>query len=296
MGLMRRDGSRVEDPVGVGAGRTAPRVSAGARSDKESKLYVQPAELARKLVKELEDHKVSRPTGALACNHYTVFLCPEDYRRLRAREDEIVASLERHLDKHIQAKKYETPGDVVVAIEVDPDLETGYFGIFAERVGPAPIERKEPATSVMAAAPSAAVIMPRKSAPAATSRPSTAITRPAPAGSASTGGTTMVVRPEEAAQLDLARHVMVLKVGNRVREFTQGRIIVGRGRDVDFRVDDPNVSRRHAAVYWEDGDMMVEDLDSTNGTLLNGYPVTNAVLHPGDVLAMGDCRITVETR
>jgi pSer/pThr/pTyr-binding forkhead associated (FHA) protein len=61
-------------------------------------------------------------------------------------------------------------------------------------------------------------------------------------------------------------------------------------------VDDPNVSRRHAAIYWAEGRVVVEDLGSTNGTMVNGYPVTNTVLRPNDVVAIGDCRITVETR
>jgi pSer/pThr/pTyr-binding forkhead associated (FHA) protein len=81
-----------------------------------------------------------------------------------------------------------------------------------------------------------------------------------------------------------------------MREFNQGRVVVGRARDADFRVDDPNVSRRHAAFFWEDGRIMVQDLESTNGTMVNGYPVSTTVLRPSDVVVIGDCRITVETR
>jgi pSer/pThr/pTyr-binding forkhead associated (FHA) protein len=65
---------------------------------------------------------------------------------------------------------------------------------------------------------------------------------------------------------------------------------------VDFRVDDPNVSRRHAAIFWDEGRIVVQDLDSTNGTMVNGYPVTSTVLKPNDVVVIGDCRISVETR
>jgi len=41
---------------------------------------------------------------------------------------------------------------------------------------------------------------------------------------------------------------------------------------------------------------MIEDLGSTNGTMVNGYPVTTTVVRPGDVVVIGDCRITVEAR
>ena len=76
------------------------------------------------------------------------------------------------------------------------------------------------------------------------------------------------------------REAIVIRAGNRVREFTRSRVILGRARDVDFQLDDPNVSRRHAALYWSEGRVMVEDLDSTNGTMVNGYPISSTVLRP----------------
>ena len=257
MGLMRRVKSR-EANAGVGPTSDSPSDSPNVRSDKAAKLHVQPAELARKLVKEMEDHKVSRLAHVSVRNRYTVYLCPADYERLREREEQIVAKLENHLSKHARVKEYEVLGDIDVTIVVDVDLEPGRFGILAERADLARPDRPVP-------------VMP-------------------PSAS------TKIIPPSEAAQLGLARQTIVLKAGERVREFNQGRVIVGRARDVDFRVDDPNVSRRHAAIYWADGSVVVEDLGSTNGTMVNGYPVKNTVLRPNDVVAIGDCRITVETR
>jgi hypothetical protein len=226
--------------------------------DKAAKLHVQPGELARKLVREMEDHKVSRLAHVSVRNRYTVYLCPADYERLRGREEQIVAKLEHHLSKHARAKAYEVLDDIAVAMVVDPDLRPGRFGILAERADPVGLDRAAPVTP------------PRAS--------------------------TTIIPPKEAAQLGLALQTIVLKAGEQVSEFNHGRVIVGRARDVDFRVDDPNVSRRHAAIYWADGRVVVEDLGSTNGTMVNGYPVTNTVLRPNDVVVIGDCRITVETR
>jgi pSer/pThr/pTyr-binding forkhead associated (FHA) protein len=73
-------------------------------------------------------------------------------------------------------------------------------------------------------------------------------------------------------------------------------VIVGRARDVDFRINDPDVSRRHAAIFWSEGGVMIEDLGSTNGTMVNGYPVSSTLVRSGDVIVIGDCKITVETR
>jgi hypothetical protein len=258
MGLMRRVKSREANAAGVGPMNDSPSESPHVRSDKASKLHVQPAELARKLVKEMEDHKVPRLAHVSVCNRYTVYLCPADYERLREREGQIVAKLEHHLSKHARVKEYEVLGDIKVAIVVDADLKAGRFGILTERADQARADSPVP-------------VMP-------------------PSAS------TKIIPPREAAQLDLAHETIVLKAGERVREFNYGRVIVGRARDVDFRVDDPNVSRRHAAIYWADGRVVVEDLGSTNGTMVNGYPVKNTVLHPNDVVVIGDCRITVETR
>jgi pSer/pThr/pTyr-binding forkhead associated (FHA) protein len=83
-------------------------------------------------------------------------------------------------------------------------------------------------------------------------------------------------------------------VGDQVSEFRQGRVIIGRSKESDLRVNDSNVSRKHAAVYWNNGRIMIDDLGSTNGTMVNGYPVTRTMLRPTDIVAIGDSRLMVE--
>jgi hypothetical protein len=285
---------------------------AGEHGRKGPELYVQPAELARKLVKEMEDHKVSRASQVSVRNRYTVFLCPEDYDRIRDHEDSLLVKLERHLAKHVRSKKYDLPGDLSVAIVGDTDLKLGHFGILAERNTPGLAEqelssrvRQDPPARRRESAPSRV----REIAPATASgdppvratrqrlvrtKPVRAATDRAAGGSG--GGVTAIIAPEDAEKLDLAWQTLVLRAGNREREFTQGRVIVGRARDADFQIDDPNVSRRHAAIFWSNGSVMIEDLDSTNGTMVNGYPVSSTAIRPGDVVVIGECRITVETR
>jgi pSer/pThr/pTyr-binding forkhead associated (FHA) protein len=160
---------------------------------------------------------------------------------------------------------------------LDPDLELGYFGILAQRVYP---QQEAPAAPVPAAAPTEALAYVPASAPAD-------LKLPAP---------TEVIAAGEAEQLGLARRVIVVRAGEVVREFSQSRVVLGRGREADFRIDDPNVSRMHAALYWHEGRLMLDDLRSTNGTMVNGYPVTSTVLRPRDVIAIGESRITVEAK
>ena len=70
--------------------------------------------------------------------------------------------------------------------------------------------------------------------------------------------------------------------------------MIGRSRDCDIPVDDPNVSRRHAEIRHEDGAYWIEDLGSTNGVLVNGKRVERAKLEPEDEILLGTTVVRFE--
>src|ERR1700746_1475281 len=71
--------------------------------------------------------------------------------------------------------------------------------------------------------------------------------------------------------------------------------IVGRRHDCDLRIKSAEVSRRHCLLTFHDGCLRVEDLDSVNGTFLNGSRVVGKqVVRPGDYLEIGPARFLVE--
>ena len=63
--------------------------------------------------------------------------------------------------------------------------------------------------------------------------------------------------------------------------------VLGRGTVADVRLTDTGVSRRHAELNLEDGKVTIVDLQSTNGTTVNGRPIDKALLHDGDRLSLG---------
>jgi FHA domain len=71
-------------------------------------------------------------------------------------------------------------------------------------------------------------------------------------------------------------------------------LLVGRHLGCDIVLDDLSVSRRHARLRFRDGRWVLQDLESTNGTLVNRAPVVRCQLHPGDEVRVGAVRLLVD--
>lgn len=76
--------------------------------------------------------------------------------------------------------------------------------------------------------------------------------------------------------IDGARHPLV-----------KGRTVIGRGSDADITIADAGTSRRHVEILWDGERAMVRDLQSTNGTMLDGHKVAEAPLPPDSVVTIG---------
>lgn len=74
----------------------------------------------------------------------------------------------------------------------------------------------------------------------------------------------------------------------------QEELVIGRHHSCDVVMTDLTVSRRHARLVFRDGGWIVQDLESTNGTHLNGQRVGRCRLRPGDQLALGDQLLRVD--
>jgi len=71
------------------------------------------------------------------------------------------------------------------------------------------------------------------------------------------------------------------------------RIVIGRGRKADLALAEATISRAHAAIGFDADGFFIEDLESTNGTLVNGAAVCRQRLKNDDEIQMGKLRIAV---
>ena len=74
-----------------------------------------------------------------------------------------------------------------------------------------------------------------------------------------------------------------------------GQVLIGRSRACALPLTDPNASKEHLRIAWEDGDWVMTDLGSSRGTRVNGKPETRAVLRPFDRIAIGDTVMIFES-
>src|SRR5476649_1154409 len=80
----------------------------------------------------------------------------------------------------------------------------------------------------------------------------------------------------------------------RAHELSVDRTTIGRVEDNTFQIADPSVSSHHCEVHLRGGDIVIRDLNSTNGSFINGNKTEEGVLKPGQVLRLGQVELKLE--
>jgi hypothetical protein len=226
---------------------------------------VQPVELARKLAKEMDEHRSTSVSRIYVPNEYTIYLSPGDRGQFEGFENSLVSELEEYLSEHATRENYALVTPPRVLFETDEDLGVGEFGI-ATRM--AQYGRRDEEPAVEGVAPGATMVY----------KPRT--------------------QPTEAASLQdlgLEREVAVLRWNGERSVLDKRRSVLGRSRDVDVQIEDPNVSRRHAEIVQEGSVYWLVDLGSTNGTEVEGRRVQRARLADGSQFTIGETTVTFST-
>src|SRR5256714_5767497 len=118
---------------------------------------VQPVELARKLAKEMDDHRTVSVSRVYVPNEYTLYLAPADREQFSDYEQSLIDELQDYLAEHARREKYALLTSPGVLMETDEDLAIGEFGIatrLAQPEGKArdaaePLEQVEPGATMI---------------------------------------------------------------------------------------------------------------------------------------------------
>ncbi|WP_187369233.1 FhaA domain-containing protein [Baekduia soli] len=232
---------------------------------------VRPVELARKLAKEMDEHRTVSVSRTYVPNEYVVWLSPQDRERYEGVEASVIDELGAYLLEHARRERLVLVSRPQIEFRTDERLALGEFGIQARLVEPA-----GGASAGAAAAP------------------------PRPADM----GHTMVYSSSDRHQSALEevgsgagvarRHAVVVADGKRLVVPSSGALL-GRSRECDIVLDDSNVSRRHAQISPSGPGWLIQDLGSTNGVRVNGRRVDGPhPLESGDRVELGTVDIGFE--
>jgi hypothetical protein len=233
---------------------------------------VRPVELARKLAKEMDEHRTVSVSRTYVPNEYVVWLSPQDRERYEGVEQAVIDELGAYLLEHARRERLALVSRPQIEFRTDDRLALGEFGIQARLVQPA--------------APDAGAAAGGHEA------------RPAAMGH------TMVYSTSDRHQSALnevgsgagvaRRRAIVVANGKRLVVPAAGALI-GRSREADIVLDDSNVSRRHAEISPSGANWLIQDLGSTNGVRVNGRQVDGPhPLESGDRIELGTVSVTFE--
>jgi hypothetical protein len=214
------------------------------------KSELQPVEVASAIQREMDDRAAIVAQGrTLVPNDFVVEVAEDDYARLDVYADNLGIELATLAREYAKEQGYSFVGPVRMRFEGVRDLTTGTFRILSGVIRGTTVEDGE-------------------------------IRRPAsdlqsPAGALRGSPRLLVSGPDGGPS------------GQRTYQIGTPLVILGRGTDCDLRLVDPGVSRHHAEIRVEDGECVLVDLGSTNGTFVNGQPVRRVALADGTRVTLG---------
>ncbi len=223
------------------------------------KGVVHPVEILNAMQREAEAHKAILAGGrTLVPNRYVIDLSPYDHSRLAPYAAALAQELAQSQAEFIGEQAWTVYGDVIVEIERGDGLDTGMFRVTAEvytggEVAPVPQQSYD--------APPAYPPYDQQ-----------------PGGYQQHGHN--------------GRNVGLVSGDGRTYPLQMGSTVIGRGDQANLRLPDVGISRRHARLDYDGNQVVLTDLGSTNGTMVNGQRVSAVALNPGDMIQLGTTTLT----
>ena len=234
---------------------------------------VEPIELAAALKREIDNTaRILSRDRRLVPNHFTIELGPGDFERLNAYGRTLNTELANELRDHADIQRYTFSGPIEIELTQQDDLPTGKFRVVSATVGTP--QRRQPPVYEQQPYQQEPYVPP------------------------SDGQTVMHSTPPPQQPPRSGHPQVMLEVNGRRRPVNPPGVVLGRGTDADIQINDPGVSRRHAEIrLMPEGPggirVVLVDLGSTNGTLVNGRRSTEAELVDGSTVRIGNTTMTL---
>lgn len=229
---------------------------------------LQPVQLQRRIERAMEGERLTTSDRTLVPNRFVVHLHPADLEEFGEMSGSLASELADGALSFARAHRYTVVDRPRVDLLADPKVERADIHVVARFAEPV----------VGRAGHGPVVLAPEGDRPAGEPDPT---------------ATRVFSIPRPTAPRAVMR---VTDPDGRVRDVVlePGGLTIGRATDNDLVAVDGRVSRHHGRIVGRRGTLVYSDLGSTNGSRVNGVPVTEVVLGVGDRLEVGDTAIVVE--
>jgi hypothetical protein len=207
---------------------------------------LQPAEIARRIEREMTIQQIVSVDGPIAPNAFHVYVHPDDAGPLLGMRDRLIADLETWLESNADERGLRFVGSIRVDIGSDERVPRRSMRVSAAMIEDEPVPES--------------------------------------------------VAPEREPAVSYALDVWLRNGQHKTVALRDGFTIIGRAPAADLVLDDPSVSRYHARIEIHGRRVDVRDLDSTNGTRVNGRAVASSPLEAGDRIAFGSIEAHLSLR
>ena len=258
---------------------------------------IQPVDIAKKLFREMRNGKRVSVNSVFVPNNYTIYLNNDDLEALRPYITALTSEMLGYLKKKAKERKYTLVGSPVIVFQFEDHVDIGHIKVcgYYDETKKDLLAKKEDIEDVIEIKELHELREKNQKTSQEAKR-----AEEIPEGKLETtqkyslknlGLTVFRSKSEQVC--------LVIKEGmdkNRNFRLTGRRAIIGRDQSCDIVLSDSSISRRHAVLEQRRKQYVIRDLNSTNGTFVNGIRITEKVLKLEDEIKLGTtlCAIRVD--
>ena len=226
---------------------------------------LQPVEIAKQLVRQMDDEKTVGISQIYVPNSYMVYLTQADYERIGSYSQSICHELSLYLVEQAQKRKYTINGTPIIELQQDDNVGSGQFRIVSSFSEPLPEENEVADSSVECPMISDTRVFDKVDCDI--------MKKPCLAGRL-----TILEGPDLGVKMDISAH----------------RVNIGRRASNELPLSDMNTSRLQAYIVYEESLHVIYDAKSLNGTYVNQHRIMRKELEARDRIKIGNTVILYE--